>query len=287
VRRLGFATVIFSNQSGVARGMFGEDDVHAVNRRVDELLLASDPAAVVDRHEFCPFHPEGTVEAYRMERDRRKPGAGMIHTAAEALGLDPKRSWVVGDAPRDIEAGAAAGCRTILVKDASLKASPAAEAAETVKPDFVVASLREAAEVIERETATRASTTAPSSVATEATQAPTPEKPAPASAEPARPAPLAVTSKGKSKDQGEASPLSTKRVEELLEEVLDELRRREDVRADFSVTKLIAGIAQVIALAVLFMAYLRRDTPALEATLLTALVFQTFTIALLIMERQR
>ena len=57
VRGLGFATVVFSNQSGVARGMFGEDSVHAVNARMDELLMDNNPAAVVDRHEFCPFHP--------------------------------------------------------------------------------------------------------------------------------------------------------------------------------------------------------------------------------------
>src|SRR3954468_16910413 len=115
VRGLGFATVVFSNQSGVARGMFGEDDVRAVNARVDQLLGASDPAAIIDRHEFCPFHPEGTVEAYCKESDLRKPKPGMIHEAAAALGLDPGKSWVVGDSPRDIEAGQAAGCRTILV----------------------------------------------------------------------------------------------------------------------------------------------------------------------------
>src|SRR5687767_11318917 len=63
VRALGFATVIFSNQSGVARGMFAEEAVHAVNARLDELLLDADPGAVIDRHEFCPFHPDGTVDA--------------------------------------------------------------------------------------------------------------------------------------------------------------------------------------------------------------------------------
>jgi len=49
VRALGFATVIFSNQSGVARGLFDEDDVRAVNARLDQLLAASDPNALIDR----------------------------------------------------------------------------------------------------------------------------------------------------------------------------------------------------------------------------------------------
>src|SRR5688572_33495600 len=77
-RELGFATVIVSNQSGVARGIFDEDAVHAVNARLDELLAAANPHAVIDRHEFCPFHPEATVERYRQDSDLRKPGCGMI-----------------------------------------------------------------------------------------------------------------------------------------------------------------------------------------------------------------
>src|SRR3954470_9074932 len=75
-RQLGYAVVVVSNQSGVARGMFGEDEVRAVNARLDEVLRNENPDAIIDRHEFCPFHPEATVAAYRQESDRRKPGAG-------------------------------------------------------------------------------------------------------------------------------------------------------------------------------------------------------------------
>ena len=76
VRALGFVTVVFSNQSGVARGMFGEDAVHAVNAKMDEQLLDANPASVIDRHEFCPFHPEAIVEAYRQDSTLRKPRPG-------------------------------------------------------------------------------------------------------------------------------------------------------------------------------------------------------------------
>src|SRR4051812_3184747 len=86
-RRLGDAVVVFSNQSGVARGMFSEEDVQAVNARRDELRAAETPAAVTARHEFCPFHPDGTIDIYARESDRRKPGAGMIHSAAKMLAL--------------------------------------------------------------------------------------------------------------------------------------------------------------------------------------------------------
>src|SRR2546423_1588419 len=75
-RGLGFATVVVSNQSGVARGMFNEDAVRGVNAKLDELLREANPKAIVDRHEFCPYHPEGTVDGYTSESELRKPKPG-------------------------------------------------------------------------------------------------------------------------------------------------------------------------------------------------------------------
>src|SRR2546430_7660005 len=72
-RQLGFVVVAFSNQSGVARGFFTEDAVHAVNKRLDELLQQAKPAALITRHEFCPYHPEAPVEKYRQDSPLRKP----------------------------------------------------------------------------------------------------------------------------------------------------------------------------------------------------------------------
>ncbi|HMB95411.1 MAG TPA: HAD-IIIA family hydrolase, partial [Tepidisphaeraceae bacterium] len=86
-RSLGFATVVISNQSGVARGLFGEEDVHEVNNRLDQLLLAANAGAVIDRHEFCPFNPDATVEQYKQESSLRKPRPGMILAAAQRLAL--------------------------------------------------------------------------------------------------------------------------------------------------------------------------------------------------------
>jgi D-glycero-D-manno-heptose 1,7-bisphosphate phosphatase len=339
VRGLGFATVVFSNQSGVARGMFGEDAVHAVNGRMDEILLDANPAAVIDRHEFCPFHPEAMVEAYRQESPLRKPRPGMINQAAEKLALDLSRSWAVGDAPRDVEAGHAAGCRTILIKDPSLPPSPAANSASDVDPDFVVNSLQEAVDVIARETmgTSAAEVSAPGTEVTAAeaaapapepdvvptmklvpTQVPMPVPAAPALAaerrmpasraaeeapavpaarrEPPAPAPAARTNHAApsyTTPPPAAAPApapqtpSLARLEELGGQILEELRRRDEAPvADFSVSKLMAGIVQVIALAALFMAYFR-DANDQIATLLVALTLQCFTIALLIMGRQR
>ena len=102
VRELGFAAVVFSNQSGVARGMFPEEAVHAVNHRLDDLLHEEDPQAIIDRHDFCPYHPGAKLAKYRIDSDLRKPKPGMIYQAQRLLNLDLQRSWVVGDAPRDI-----------------------------------------------------------------------------------------------------------------------------------------------------------------------------------------
>lgn len=149
-RAMGFVVVTISNQSGVARGLFDESAVQAVNRRMDELLLADDPAAKIDLHVYCPFHPDALVPAYRKQSDLRKPAPGMILLAAAQLNLDLPNSWVIGDALRDIEAGVAAGCHTILFVPQSLPQSPQAAGEQTVLSDHTVANLKTAIDVIER-----------------------------------------------------------------------------------------------------------------------------------------
>src|SRR2546422_5462997 len=150
-RQLGYIAVVISNQSGVAKGMFGEEAVWAVNTRINELLKAAKSTATIALHEYCPYHPEATVEKYRQDSPLRKPKPGMILAAADKLKLDLGRSWVIGDAPRDIEAGRAAGCRTILYKNPALPPSPAAQEAQKVAADFVASSLAEVMEIIGRE----------------------------------------------------------------------------------------------------------------------------------------
>jgi D-glycero-D-manno-heptose 1,7-bisphosphate phosphatase len=273
-RKLGYATVVVSNQSGVARGMFTEEAVHAVNAKLDELLRAENPHAVIDRHEYCPFHPEATVEGYRKECDTRKPGPGMIYNAAEALALDLSRSWLVGDAPRDIEAGKTAGCRTILFHDPSLPASPAASAESNVAPDFTASSLKEAIDYIESH-----------DVPADEAELPTGET-LPAAAD----APIAHIAPANPTDAAQLPPRppSMARTEALLEQILQEMRRqKENPVGDFSVSKLMAGIVQVLAIAVLFITYLNRAEGYAVMYLLLAVFLQVLTVALLIMGRQQ
>lgn len=320
-RRLGYATVIVSNQSGVARGFFDEAAVHAVNHRLEQLLTADDPAAVIDRHEFCPFHPAAEVEAYRQDSELRKPKPGMILQAAEMLALDLSRSWLIGDAPRDVDAGAAAGCRTILFTPPGVPASPAAAGDGESTPDFRVDSLEAALDVIEQNAdaprrpppePARPPEAAPPA-ASRAPDEPRPAPPPPADEPPEAPSPSAppadpalatlnqsppairparaVDASDTPARPGPGGSAGSSRAEVLLEQILVELRRRDTLAgadADFSVSKLLAGIVQVLAIGLVFVAYLSRETPdRFWALLIFSQFLQTLTIALLIMGRQR
>jgi D-glycero-D-manno-heptose 1,7-bisphosphate phosphatase len=111
VRRLrdaGFLLVVVSNQAGVARGLFTEDDVVAVNGRLADIL--ADEGLELDGWYYCIHHPD-----FGEPCDCRKPAPGMLTRAAGELGLDLGRSWIVGDHPSDAEAGRRAGARPIIV----------------------------------------------------------------------------------------------------------------------------------------------------------------------------
>ncbi|HAI11807.1 MAG TPA: hypothetical protein DCM28_08880 [Phycisphaerales bacterium] len=152
LRGLGYLIVIVTNQGGVARGKYGVEDVDKVHEKITQ-LVHDNAGAKIDRFYFCPYHPLGTVEKYTREHPWRKPQPGMLLQAAKDLHIDMEQSWMIGDALRDIEAGAAAGVRTILIKpDAQtlppLKAKEHGAGDEQVRPDFVAASVIEATRVI-------------------------------------------------------------------------------------------------------------------------------------------
>ena len=94
---LGFRVFVVTNQGGVARGKYTEDDVNAVHQRIAELMREKANGAEIDAFYYCPYHPDGTVQAYRQEHPDRKPQPGMLLKAAEKYELDLAQCWMIGD----------------------------------------------------------------------------------------------------------------------------------------------------------------------------------------------
>lgn len=131
MRRLhaaGYALVIVTNQSGIARGYYTEADYQALTAQLRNALAAAGCPAAGIYH--CPHHPAGTVAAYARECDCRKPRPGLLLQAARELQLDLPASLMVGDKLADAQAGRAAGVgRVCLVRSGhALEAGADAEA---------------------------------------------------------------------------------------------------------------------------------------------------------------
>jgi histidinol-phosphate phosphatase family protein len=111
----GYRLVVISNQSGVARGYFAEEALIAVEQRMRELL--AEIGVPLAGFYYCPHHPAGAVTRYAVACSCRKPRPGLIQRAGFEQGVDLRRSWFIGDILDDVEAGHAAGCRTVLLNN--------------------------------------------------------------------------------------------------------------------------------------------------------------------------
>jgi D-glycero-D-manno-heptose 1,7-bisphosphate phosphatase len=131
LRQAGFRLVVVTNQSGIARGYFTEFDLDRMHAHLRTQLATQ--GVELDAIYHCPHHPDGQVAGLAVRCDCRKPAPGLPLRAARELRLDLTRSWFVGDILDDIEAGARAGCRTVLV---DLGTEPAPQSALR-QPDFV------------------------------------------------------------------------------------------------------------------------------------------------------
>lgn len=103
----GYFAFVVTNQSGVARGLYREADIQTLHDWMARELEAQ--GAHIDAFEYCPFHPDGSIERYRRASERRKPQPGMIVDLLNKFPVDVSRSFVIGDRPSDIEAARAAG----------------------------------------------------------------------------------------------------------------------------------------------------------------------------------
>jgi D-glycero-D-manno-heptose 1,7-bisphosphate phosphatase len=131
----GIPAIIITNQSGIARGFFKEETLEAIHKRLTTLLAGQ--GARIDAIYYCPHHPDGIRQEYRVACTCRKPEPGLLLKAAQDFGLDLRYCYLVGDKPIDVETIHKVGGKGILIstgKDMPL----------TVKPDYSAATIKDA-----------------------------------------------------------------------------------------------------------------------------------------------
>ena len=140
---MGYLLVLVTNQSGIARGYFSEDQFLSLTEWMDWSL--ADRGVDLDGIYYCPHHPEGKGE-FKQDCDCRKPKGGMLLQAIKELHIDPARSFMVGDKVEDLQAAVAAKVRSkILVKTGK----PVTKEGEELA-DFVLESIADLPRIVRK-----------------------------------------------------------------------------------------------------------------------------------------
>jgi len=111
--KMGWKVFIVTNQSGIARGLFSEQQLKKIHDALIEKLKSE--GAFIDAIYYCPHHPEFGDAIYQIDCDCRKPKIGMLKTAANEFKISLPDSFMIGDKMIDIQTGINAGMTTILV----------------------------------------------------------------------------------------------------------------------------------------------------------------------------
>jgi D-glycero-D-manno-heptose 1,7-bisphosphate phosphatase len=148
LRELGYAIVVVSNQSGVARGFLTEQRVFEINeeifRRLDEY------GARPDLFFYCPHHPEAVVDCYRIDCDCRKPSPGMVRMAQQIISIDVAASVSIGDKLSDVQLCQQLGGTGILVLTGYGRSERGGIDSSGIQPDFVADTVLDAARWLEK-----------------------------------------------------------------------------------------------------------------------------------------
>jgi D-glycero-D-manno-heptose 1,7-bisphosphate phosphatase len=147
LRELGLPMIVVSNQPAAAKGRVSLADLWSTHERLVSLLASE--GVELDDWRYCFHHPQGKVPQLSGPCPCRKPLPGMLRAAAERFDVDLEGSWMIGDTDHDIEAGRAAGARTILLDNPHSAHKRSGNAGQ----DFLVADLAEAAAVVRSESA--------------------------------------------------------------------------------------------------------------------------------------
>ncbi|WP_273746283.1 D-glycero-beta-D-manno-heptose 1,7-bisphosphate 7-phosphatase [Morganella morganii] len=130
IKQMGYALIIVTNQAGIARGMYTEDQFMHLTEWMDWSL--ADRGVDLDGIYYCPHHPEGTVEEFRQVCNCRKPAPGMLLDAQKYLKIDMGNSYMVGDKLDDMLAGRAAEVGTTVLVRTGKPVTEEAEAAADI-----------------------------------------------------------------------------------------------------------------------------------------------------------
>lgn len=111
---LGYTMAVVTNQSGIARGYYTEDDLKKLNEYIKKELEKH--GVIIEKFYYCPHHPENGIGRYKIDCICRKPNTGMLDEAIKEFNIDRTSSFMVGDTIADIDAGSRAGLTPVLVK---------------------------------------------------------------------------------------------------------------------------------------------------------------------------
>jgi D-glycero-D-manno-heptose 1,7-bisphosphate phosphatase len=144
----GFLVIVVSNQPGIAKDHHDMEMFDKIKQKMYSELAKS--KAEIDAEYYCFHHPEAKIDKYKKICNCRKPRSGLILDAAKEFDIDLTKSWMIGDGVNDIQAGVAAGCKTILIGRMKCDLCKILEE-EDVKPDFVALNLYKASLITQNE----------------------------------------------------------------------------------------------------------------------------------------
>ena len=114
LREAGLLLVVVTNQAGIARGYYAEADMHRLHEHMAAELREAGTG--IDAFYHAPYHEQGVVARFAKAHPDRKPGTGMFRRAIREHGIDPVRSFMVGDKASDITPAKALGITSVLVE---------------------------------------------------------------------------------------------------------------------------------------------------------------------------
>jgi len=145
---LSYKVIVVSNQPGIAKGYLTLDTFEKMKEKMKAEL--SQEGTYLDGEYYCLHHPEAKVVSYRENCDCRKPKPGMLLEAARKMNLNLAQSWMIGDGLTDIQAGKAAGCKTIILGRMKCELCRMMDDM-SIKPDYIAKNLYEASRIIAQE----------------------------------------------------------------------------------------------------------------------------------------